>query len=457
MDSTSLYHGVNTILAPMVRASTLAMRLECIDYGAGLVYSEETIAKKVLECRRVINPHFPDIVEFYSDREGTPAFRTCAAEKKKLVFQLGVATAAIAQEAALIVCNDVSGIDINMGCPKSFSVKGGMGAALMRTPEIAADILKTVRRTLPTHVALSCKTRLYDDLDKTADFVKMLHASGAEVVALHMRTERDRPSTRARWDEFAKLKDMCPGIHLIANGDFFTRKRMEEFQSRVGANALMVARGAQYDPSIFSATSVAREDVVRRYTQRSIAVGATYQTVKWNLATMVTTSDEVFQSPSKEWNNKLTACKSLHDIAALCRIPYDRAVWPAQCHSVHYFKNAFRSAIGPPSRTAESVTCTKDTAVAVATTAAQEACVALKGTSTGSTAVELVSAVTTVVVPVVSSAGEIVPVASSAAESAFSTASPSPTRTDSLASAHECHKRVEREGERDEPQIKRPK
>merc|ERR1719158_1964886 len=48
----------------------------------------------------MMNPHFPDIVEYYCDRENRPAFRTCALEKKKLVFQLGVSSGALAQEAA---------------------------------------------------------------------------------------------------------------------------------------------------------------------------------------------------------------------------------------------------------------------------------------------------------------------------------------------------------------------
>lgn len=36
---------------------------------------------------------------------------------------------------------DVAAVDINMGCPKRFSLQGGMGAALLKKPEIAADII----------------------------------------------------------------------------------------------------------------------------------------------------------------------------------------------------------------------------------------------------------------------------------------------------------------------------
>lgn len=36
---------------------------------------------------------------------------------------------------------DVAAFDINMGCPKRFSLQGGMGAALLKKPEVAADIV----------------------------------------------------------------------------------------------------------------------------------------------------------------------------------------------------------------------------------------------------------------------------------------------------------------------------
>lgn len=36
--------------------------------------------------------------------------------------------------------NDVSAIDINMGCPKQFSVQGCMGSALLKKPDVAFSV-----------------------------------------------------------------------------------------------------------------------------------------------------------------------------------------------------------------------------------------------------------------------------------------------------------------------------
>jgi tRNA-dihydrouridine synthase 2 len=64
-------------------------------------------------------------------------------EKDRLVIQLGTADGERALKAARLVENDVAGIDINMGCPKKFSIQGGMGSALLDHP----DQVKQVRPT----------------------------------------------------------------------------------------------------------------------------------------------------------------------------------------------------------------------------------------------------------------------------------------------------------------------
>ena len=40
-------------------------------------------------------------------------------------------------------CRDVATVDINMGCPKQFSISGGMGAALLSKPDVIHDVSDT--------------------------------------------------------------------------------------------------------------------------------------------------------------------------------------------------------------------------------------------------------------------------------------------------------------------------
>ena len=125
-------------LAPMVRAGSLPMRLLSLEMGADTVYSPEIIAFKVPKLERRENAA-TGCVEYWRSGGGVE-FSTHPDEAGRLVFQMGTPSAAVAVKAAEAIERDVDAFDLNMGCPKSFSVKGGMGAALLRKPEVAADV-----------------------------------------------------------------------------------------------------------------------------------------------------------------------------------------------------------------------------------------------------------------------------------------------------------------------------
>lgn len=97
-------------------------------------------------------------IDFVDEADGTIVFRTCVAERNNVVLQMGTCCAERALQVGRMVEADVAGIDINMGCPKEFSIKGGMGAALMSKPENAKHILKTLVEGLS--IPITCKVRL---------------------------------------------------------------------------------------------------------------------------------------------------------------------------------------------------------------------------------------------------------------------------------------------------------
>lgn len=167
-------------LAPMVKIGTLPTRLLALRYGADLVYTEEIIDFKFLASYRFenglwlifnekLNIHLIfrsfylfetevlGTVDFIDKHNGALTFRTCPLEKGKVVLQLGTANAERALKVAKMVENDVAAIDINMGCPKDFSLKGGMGAALLTNPERAKSILNTLVQNVK--IPVTCKIR----------------------------------------------------------------------------------------------------------------------------------------------------------------------------------------------------------------------------------------------------------------------------------------------------------
>jgi tRNA-dihydrouridine synthase len=171
-------------------------------------------------------------------------------ERPNLVLQLGSADPVLAVQAAALVCQDVSRIDLNCGCPKPFSTQGGMGAALLDTPDLLIDILKALKVALP--VPISCKIRLFDDMQKTLDLVRRLQEETAIVaLAVHARTRQDRPSVPARWHYFTELHSILT-VPLFVNGDLLDwsciKKLQQEFPQMTDC---LIARGAQANPCIF--------------------------------------------------------------------------------------------------------------------------------------------------------------------------------------------------------------
>lgn len=173
------------ILAPMVRGSRLPMRMLALRYGAHLVYTDEHIDCSVLTTKRKFNgihiearsslpcknsnPFliFVCFVFFFADALGTfdyvneangyLVFRASPLEKNRLVFQMGTANAELAVQLAKRVENEVSAIDVNMGCPQPYSTKYGMGAALMTKPDNAKAILKNLVENIK--LPITCKIR----------------------------------------------------------------------------------------------------------------------------------------------------------------------------------------------------------------------------------------------------------------------------------------------------------
>ncbi|KAL3526945.1 hypothetical protein ACH5RR_011601 [Cinchona calisaya] len=269
------------VLAPMVRVGTLPLRLLAAEYGADITYGEEIIDHKLLKCERRINDILgcTDIVE-----KGTESvvFRTCPEERNRVVFQMGTSDAVRALKAAQLVCKDVAAVDINMGCPMSFSISGGMGAALLNKPELIHDILTTLKRNLNTPV--TCKIRLLKSSRDTVELARRIEKTGVSALAVHGRRVADRPRDPAKWIEIADVVAAL-SIPVIANGDVFEFEDFDRVKVATGASSVMVARGALWNASIFSPNGkVPWEDVKRKYLRKSIFwdndIKSTKQTLK---------------------------------------------------------------------------------------------------------------------------------------------------------------------------------
>lgn len=237
----------------MVRVGTLPSRLLALKYGADLVYTEELIDHKMVECKREENKLLGTVDFVLPDR--TVVLRTCPEERDKVVFQMGTSDPDRALKTARLVCNDVAGIDVNMGCPKPFSLKGGMGSALLTQPAKVKSILTTLVKGVP-EVPITCKIRLLPDKADTMALIKMIQSTGVAAIGVHGRLQQQRsrePITDTHQTWMREIASTSP-IPIIANGgslDIKSGNEIDEFKEAVGCHSVMVARAAQWNMSVF--------------------------------------------------------------------------------------------------------------------------------------------------------------------------------------------------------------
>lgn len=150
-------------------------------------------------------------------------FTTHPVEKPYLVYQIGSADPELAVRAAKTVLQDVSGIDLNCGCPKPFSTHAGMGAALLTNPDLLCSILTALRRELPPHITVTAKIRLLPTQEDTLKLVERIVNTGVSALTVHCRTRNMRPREKALIERLREIVDfvesMGKGIAVISNGD----------------------------------------------------------------------------------------------------------------------------------------------------------------------------------------------------------------------------------------------
>lgn len=155
-----------------------------------------------------------------------------------------------------------AGIDINMGCPDKSVVHGGAGSGLIRTPELAAEIIAATKEGgLP----VSVKTRLGDvRIDEWRDWLAHILKQDIVNLTIHLRTRKEMSKVDAHYElipEIIKLRDeIAPHTLLSINGDVRDRAHgMELIKQYPGINGVMIGRGIFHDPYAFASEELAAE------------------------------------------------------------------------------------------------------------------------------------------------------------------------------------------------------
>jgi tRNA-dihydrouridine synthase B len=141
------------------------------------------------------------------------------------------------------------GIDINMGCPMPKIVAPGLGAALMKTPKLAADILHAVKMAVKVPVSAKMRSGWDAECPNAVELARMLEDAGADMITVHGRTRAQMYNGEVDYKIIARVKRAVK-IPVIANGDITSCDEARAMMDRTGADGVMVGRGALGRPWI---------------------------------------------------------------------------------------------------------------------------------------------------------------------------------------------------------------
>ena len=228
------------VLGPMAGVTDWAFRTICAQMGANITVTEMVSSRALV----------------YKDQKSAKLLRKnegslCGAQ----IFGNDPAIMAEAAKLAL----EISGcdfIDINMGCPMPKIANSGDGCGLMRTPELAGDIVKAVVDAVDVPVTIKCRLGWDKGNINVLDFTKRMEDNGAAMVTVHGRTRAMLYTGVADWDYIRKVKEQL-SIPVIANGDIVDAQSAQRCLKWTGADGLMIGRATFGDPWIFAEVSAA--------------------------------------------------------------------------------------------------------------------------------------------------------------------------------------------------------
>ncbi len=232
------------VLAPMADVTDAAFRRVIAKYGKpdvtwtefvsadGLVRAHEEGKKKLLRDLLYTEGERPIVAQLFSAH---PEYMKQAAA---LVQELGF-----------------DGLDINMGCPDKSIEKQGAGAAMIKNPKLAREVIRAAKEGAP-NIPVSVKTRIGYNKDEMETWIPELLAENPAVLTLHARTRKEMSLVPARWEYVKRAVEIRNELKsetlIFGNGDV---KDIEDAQKKVqetGADGVMLGRAIFGNPYLFN-------------------------------------------------------------------------------------------------------------------------------------------------------------------------------------------------------------
>ena len=221
-------------LSPMASVADRAYRLMCKEYGASMLTSEMVSAKGL--C--------------YSDRKTKELCEVTAPERPYAIQLFGEEAEYIARAVKIVEAFEPDIIDINMGCPVPKVVNPGGGSALMKTPQLAADIVKAAVDVASCPITVKIRAGWDEEHINAVDFACLMEQAGAAAIAVHPRTRKMMYSGEADWSVIKAVKQAV-SVPVIGNGDIKDGIDAKRMYDETGCDLVSLARASYGRPWVF--------------------------------------------------------------------------------------------------------------------------------------------------------------------------------------------------------------
>ncbi|NIM26466.1 MAG: tRNA dihydrouridine synthase DusB [Nitrososphaeria archaeon] len=228
-------------LAPMAGVSDPALRLQCKNFGAGLVVTEFTSIHGIIAKEKQLKENQKTIQEFIEFSE----------KERPISVQLFGSDIQALAKAAKIVEPFFDIIDYNMGCPAPHITQQMAGGALLQEVNLTQQIFSTLVSSVKKPVTLKFRlgvTEASRYLFK--DIAEIAEDEGIQMITLHPRTVSQGYSGNADWKMIKELKEIS-NIPIVGNGDITTPEDAKKMLDETNCDYVMIGRGAMGNPFLF--------------------------------------------------------------------------------------------------------------------------------------------------------------------------------------------------------------
>jgi nifR3 family TIM-barrel protein len=235
-------------MAPMADVTDVAFRRLVAKRGKPDIFWTEFISADGLyhtrEIQKIADSDNPLMRDFLYEEDQRPILAQIFSSKPdmikyatKLVAELGF-----------------DGVDINMGCPDRAIERQGCGAAMIKSPELAQEIIRTAQEA--SDLPVSVKTRIGYNRETLDEWLTALLEANPAAITLHLRTRKEMSAVPADWEQMKKAvairNSVNPNVLLIGNGDVRDLEDARAKAAETGCDGVMFGRSMFGNPWVFA-------------------------------------------------------------------------------------------------------------------------------------------------------------------------------------------------------------